>query len=123
MLRRFFHIVLLPILFTSFTGFAEALPQAEHNAFFHCKHTRQKIERTKHCPCGCNKKKRSTLRLSSGHESCDADDVVAQLPSFAKLSADISGVQATTAEILTQHFFICEHFPAGVNLPSSSPPG
>lgn len=86
-LRSIISVFLVHMLVCSFTCFADAARHADQNAYFRCKHTQQKIERTKNCPCGCNKNKRSMLRVRSAEESCESDDVVAHAPQFEKLVA------------------------------------
>jgi len=86
-LRGAFSLFLLPLFLISLSGVAEAYERAEHNSYFHCKHTHRKMERTKACPCGCNKKSRAALRLTADHDSCESDDVVAHVPQFVKLTA------------------------------------
>jgi hypothetical protein len=109
-LRALFSLSLMPFFLLSFSGVAEACERSNHNSYFHCKHTHRKVERTKACPCGCNKKKRATLRLTADHDSCDSDDVVAHVPQFTKLAG------YTTAGLLPRIEKI------SVNVVISSPP-
>jgi hypothetical protein len=99
-LKAITSIALSLLLLFSFTSFADSVSHAEHNSYFKCKHTHQKVERTKNCPCGCNKKKRNTARITSDNFDCDNDDVIAHAPAFEKLTAD-----ASTIQVPTPHYF------------------
>jgi hypothetical protein len=114
--KRVWAILLVLVNLASFSSFAESVTHQNHNAFFHCQHTRQKIERTKPCPCGCNKKKNSRMRMTSVDSSCDSDDVVAHAPQFEKLvssplapeliQAQLAATQylPASAEVLTSYY-------------------
>ena len=86
-LKHIISVFLVHMFVFSFSCFADSFRHADQNAYFKCKHTLQKIERTKNCPCGCNKNKKSILRVSSAEDSCESDDVVAHAPQFEKLVA------------------------------------
>lgn len=92
-LKAIISIALSFLLLFSFTSFADSVSHAEHNSYFKCKHTHQKIERTKNCPCGCNKKKRNISRITSHDFGCDNDDVVAHAPAFEKLTGDACAIR------------------------------
>lgn len=85
--KRIISVFLIQMFVFSFTCFADSVRHDDQNTYFKCKHTQQKIERTKNCPCGCNKNKKSMLRVSSAEENCESDDVVAHAPQFEKLVA------------------------------------
>lgn len=91
--KAIMSIALSFLLLFSFTSFADSVSHAEHNTYFKCKHTHRKIERTKNCPCGCNKKQRNNSRITSDTFDCDNDDVVAHTPAFEKLVADASALR------------------------------
>lgn len=86
-LKRIISVFLIQVFVFSCTCFADSVRHADKNAYFKCKHTQQKIERTKNCPCGCNKKKSALLRISPAEDNCESDDVVAHAPQFEKLVA------------------------------------
>jgi hypothetical protein len=87
---RIIVFLVLAIFTASASGFAESFAHAEHNAWSKCRHTRQRIERSKPCPCGCSKKARPGLRITNDHTDCDADDVVAHAPAFLGLDSLIT---------------------------------
>ncbi len=102
-----FLLVLANLL--SFSSFAESVVRHEHNAYFHCQHTRQKIERTKHCPCGCNKKSKKQLRIVSESSDCESDDVVAHLPAFSQLNLSVAGAATYHPTFITSYFSGHDH--------------
>lgn len=93
-LRAAFLFALIVSFTLSLSGLAESYERDRHNSHFVCKHTHQKVERTKLCPCGCNKKKRTMAFISSDATACDDDLVIAHVPGFSKIvgSGDTIGV-------------------------------
>jgi hypothetical protein len=119
-MQRAVAICLVFANLVSFSCFAEAAASAEHNAYFHCQHTRQKVERTKHCPCGCNKKKKAFIRLVSADDHCESDDVVAHAPEFEKLFSSL-----LAPELIRGQVVVTQHLPAPTEILTSyfiSPP-
>lgn len=92
-LKAITAIALSFLLLFSFTSFADSVSHAEHNSYFKCKHTHQKVERTKNCPCGCNKKKQNNARITSDSFDCDNDDVIAHAPAFERMTATANAIQ------------------------------
>jgi len=84
--RKLFSLVILCSFVTTFSGYAESANHDQKNTWFTCKHTKREVERTKGCPCGCDKKKRSSLKIVADSHSCDSDDVVAHIPQFTSFS-------------------------------------
>lgn len=121
--RRFLSALICSVLFFSFSAFGESLHRAGHNAYFHCKHTHRKVERTKNCPCGCNKKKRAAQRLTAGDDNCESDDVVAQLPQFAKNAARFTAVIPLSPSHLARGMYTPQRILFSIAIEPPVPPG
>ncbi len=119
-MKRTIALIVTFVSFVSFTCFADALVQAHHNKYFKCQHTKQSVDRSKSCPCGCNKKKRTLVRLVSADDHCESDDVVAHAPLFEKLVSS-----PLAPELIRGQAAVTRYLPVGINLPAShtlSPP-
>jgi hypothetical protein len=92
-------LFLAPVLLISSSAFADALQQNEKNTYFHCKHTHRKVERTKDCPCGCNKKRSYLPRFHDVDNDCESDDVAAHAPKFEKLVSVLVAAAAPVTEV------------------------
>ncbi|MFZ5630622.1 MAG: hypothetical protein ACOY5B_15930 [Spirochaetota bacterium] len=108
---------MLAIFAASASGIAESFAHAQHNAWSKCRHTQQRIQRGKPCPCGCSKKARPALRITSDLADCDADDVVAHAPAFSGLDSLI-----TTAERLAPTLSSVIHLVSSPAVNSLPPP-
>jgi hypothetical protein len=97
-------LLLLAVFSASLSGLAESAAHAEHNQWTHCRHTQQRIERGKPCPCGCNRKQKRSLRIVQDLSSCAADDVVAHAPAFTQLQAVLQSFELDTPTLLSLHY-------------------
>lgn len=114
--------VMFPLMALSLSGLAESVERAGHNAYFRCKHSQRKVERTKICPCGCNKKARAA-RITSAHDDCAGDDVVAHLPHFAKISARSVEIISIAPVLLARRFEAGATFFRSISIEPVKPPG
>jgi hypothetical protein len=99
-------LLVLGVVTTSASGFAESFAHAEHNQWTHCRHTQQRIERGKPCPCGCNRKQKRSLRIVQDVSSCASDDVLAHAPAFTQLQAAIQTPEPVAPTLLSLHYRI-----------------
>lgn len=82
---KFVHGLGLSLFVTQLAGAFE-VAQMQQPKFYFCAHTKQKIEKGKPCPCGCDKRLKALARaklLSADHPCAgEADEPV--LPAFAR---------------------------------------
>ena len=115
--------VIVTVISCSISGFADSMLHAEHNAYFHCKHTQLRVERTKACPCGCNKKKRPAARLQSSSSDCDTDDVVAHAPAFSHILGNLTFSHRIIQKFFSVSILLTFNILLGVTTSPSHPPG
>jgi len=96
---RTIFLLVLAVFTASASGFAESLAHADHNAWSKCRHTQQRIERGKPCPCACNKKAKPALRITNEHADCDSDYVHAHAPQFLQLCATLLQLWISIARV------------------------
>ncbi len=113
---------LVNVLFFGFTCFGEALAEAEHNKYFKCKHTQNKIERGKDCPCGCNKLKKPGPRIISEISDCEADEIVIHVPQFSKFNAMIADYGRLHPILFSERILDFTNFPHGQIILPETPP-